>query len=110
MTRLTPLVAFAAIAAAGAAIAQPVALPLGLGTQVIYGPGWNAYNFTGQDALTEQRGVIAKMGSNQIKIRLAKGTTHRDASRLCTLLCRTYGRLCRRAAVRERAPAARRCA
>ena len=52
MTRLTPLVAFAAIAAAGAAIAQPVALPLGLGTQVIYGPGWNAYNFTGQDALT----------------------------------------------------------
>lgn len=42
-----------------------------LGTQAIYGPNWDAYGFTSDDALTENAAGIADMGGNQFKLRLA---------------------------------------
>jgi hypothetical protein len=65
--------AAAAAPPVGAAAAPPMIY--GLGTQAIYGPDWPMYNFTAQDALTEQRQLMGKMGGNQIKLRLAKTST-----------------------------------
>jgi len=43
-----------------------------VGTQEIYGPTWNAYNFTNaSNVLAEQRRVVTKMGGNQMKIKLS---------------------------------------
>ena len=46
-----------------------------MGTQAIYGPSDNVYNFTGKDALTEQTRGVIRMGANQFKMRLAPKST-----------------------------------
>jgi len=46
-----------------------------LGTQAIYSPTWKEYNFTTMNPLTEQAHGIVRMGSNQLKLRLAPSTT-----------------------------------
>jgi hypothetical protein len=46
-----------------------------LGIQAIYGPSDHVYNFTDNDALTEQSVRVAKLGGEQFKLRLAPQTT-----------------------------------
>ena len=72
MSRLVPLMWLSAASALSVS-AQPINFVMG--TQAIYGPGDNVYNFTGEDALTEQTRAAVRMGSNQFKLRLAPKTT-----------------------------------
>ena len=47
-----------------------------LGTQSIYGPSWQPYNFTSaKDVLTDNRLVVNMLGLNQMKIHLAPSST-----------------------------------
>ena len=56
-------------------LASATTTNLVVGTQEIYGPTWDAYNFTSApNVLAEQRQVIVGMGGNQLKIKLSGST------------------------------------